>query len=211
MLAATLAALTFSRGAFLGLVLIGAYFLLSRRRIAQFGVGLIVILLLALLLPDAFVERATTGLHQRDVSAITAGRYDDIWHPLWPWVWESPLIGHGLGSTLWAPANQSGSMLPVGHPHSAYLGVLLDFGLIGAAIVVVFFASMWRLFMQLKKTHPDPFWRGLFEGGAVCLLLLLVQGLTDDRFVPTYPQYLLWLTYGLALGHVSLRGKSDAS
>src|SRR5262249_60645241 len=31
-------------------------------------------------------------------------------------------------------------------------------------------------------------------------MCLAVQGLTDDRFVPTYPQVALWLCYGLALG-----------
>ena len=40
--------------------------------------------------------------------------------------WEAPIIGHGLGSTSWATPNLRGEMLPVGHPHSAYLGVLLD-------------------------------------------------------------------------------------
>lgn len=202
-MALLLAALTFSRGAFLGILVVAAYFLLTRRRFWQLFAGLLAVGLAALFLPDAFIERATTGLHQRDVTAITAGRFDDIWLHLWPWVWDSPVIGHGLSSTLWAPANISGAMLPVGHPHNAYLGVLMDVGLLGALIVIAFFWSMWRLFRRLKASHPDAFWRGLFEGGSVCILLLLVQGITDDRFVPTYPQYMMWLAYGLALGHAA--------
>lgn len=203
-LAAAMAALTFSRGALLGLLVIAAFFLVTRRRFAQLGLGLAVLLAVAFFLPEVFIERATTGLHQRDLGAITAGRLDDIWRPLWPWVWDSPLIGHGLGATLWAPANLKGAMLPVGHPHSAYLGVLLDLGLVGAVIVAAFFLSMWRTFRMLRREHPDPFWRGVFEGGMVCILLLLVQGLTDDRFVPTYPQWPLWIVFGLALGHAAL-------
>jgi hypothetical protein len=50
---------------------------------------------------------------------------------------------------------------------------------------------------RLAKNHADPQWRGVFEGGVVCLMCLAIQGLTDDRFVPTYPQVAL---YGLALG-----------
>jgi O-antigen ligase len=202
-LAAITAALTFSRGAFLGLMVVGLYFLLTRRRFGQIAIGVAAVLVLALVLPDAFIERALTGFDRIDVGAITAGRMDGIWMPLWPWVWDSPLIGHGLSSTIWAPANRSGQMLPVGHPHSAYLGVLLDVGLIGLAVIVAFFWSMWRMFGELRRNHDDPFWRGVFEAGTVCLVLLLVQGLTDDRFVPTYPQATLWLIYGLALGHMA--------
>jgi len=199
--AALTALLTFSRGAFLGMAVIVAYYLISRRKLGQLFLGVIAVALIVLLLPEAFIERATTGVANRDIGAITAGRFDDIWRPLWPWVWDSPVWGHGLSSTLWAPAHLRGGMLPVGHPHNAYLGVLLDFGLLGVAVIAAFFLSMWRLFRNLKQNHSDPLWRGVFEGGSVCLLLLLVQGLTDDRFVPTYPQAALWLTYGLALGH----------
>ena len=91
-------------------------------------------------------------------------------------------------------------MLPVGHPHSAYLGVLLDLGMVGVTVVAAFFWSAWAMFRRLAKNHADPLWRGVFEGGVVCLICLAVQGLTDDRFVPTYPQVALWLCYGLALG-----------
>jgi O-antigen ligase len=209
--AAATAALTFSRGAFLGLLVVTAFFLVTRRRFTQLGLGFVVLLVVALLLPEAIIERATTGLERRDIGAITAGRLDDIWRHLWPWVWDSPLIGHGLGSTMWAPANLSGAMLPVGHPHNAYLGLLLDLGLVGGVIVLFFFWSMWRLLRQLKRQHPEPFWRGLFEGGAVCLLLLLVQGVTDDRFVPTYPQWPMWIIFGLASGHASLINKITES
>jgi O-antigen ligase len=198
--AATTAALTFSRGAFVGLAVIVGYYLFTRRRMGQFVLALSIIVGGALILPDAFVERATTGLHTEDTHAITAGRLDTIWRPLLPTFWEAPILGHGLASTPWATPNLRGAMLPVGHPHSAYLGVLLDLGMMGVAVVAAFFWSAWAMFRRLAKNHPDPLWRGVFEGGVVCLMCLAVQGLTDDRFVPTYPQVALWLCYGLALG-----------
>ena len=198
-----MAVFTFSRGAFIGTVLVGLYFMISRRRAGQLVLGLMAIALIALFLPNAFIERATTGFARADLNVITAGRLDDIWRPLWPWIWESPLWGHGLGCTWWAPANERGVMLPVGHPHSAYLGVLLDTGLIGLGVTAAFFWSMWALFRRLMRVHPDPLWQGVFEGGLVCMLILFFQGLTDDRFTPTYSQTALWLIYGLALGHMS--------
>jgi hypothetical protein len=198
--AATTAALTFSRGAFVGLAIIVGYYLFTRRRTGQFVLALSIIVGVAFMLPDAFVERATTGFQTEDTHAITAGRLDTIWRPLLPTFWEAPILGHGLGSTPWATPNLRGAMLPVGHPHSAYLGVLLDLGMVGVPVVAAFFWSTWTMFTRLAKNHADPLWRGFFEGGVVCLMCLAVQGLTDDRFVPTYPQVALWLCYGLALG-----------
>ncbi|WP_426424230.1 O-antigen ligase family protein [Bradyrhizobium genosp. A] len=198
--AATTAALTFSRGAFIGLAVIVGHYLITRRRTGQIVLALSLTVAVALILPNAFVERATTGFATEDAQAITAGRLDTIWRPLLPTFWEAPILGHGLGSTMWATPNLHGDMLPVGHPHNAYLGVLLDMGLVGVAVVTAFFWSAWAMFRRLAKNHGDPQWRGVFQGGVVCLICLAVQGLTDDRLVPTYPQVVLWLCYGLALG-----------
>ena len=200
--AGMMAALTFSRGAFIGLSLILGYYLLSRLRIGPLLLAFLIILGAGLLLPNnPLVERATTGFQARDTDAITAGRVEHIWRPLLPTFWEAPIIGHGLGSTSWATPNLRGEMLPVGHPHNAYLGVLLDLGLVGIAVVGAFFWSAWRTFRRLSQHHFDSQWRGVFEGGIVALLCLAIQGLTDDRFTPTYAQAALWVCYGLALGH----------
>ena len=207
--AAIMAALTFSRGAFIGLTIILGYYLLTRRHMGQFLIALSIIVGTGLILPDAFVERAMTGFQTANTYAITAGRLDDIWRPLLPTFWEAPIIGHGLSSTLWATPNLRGAMLPVGHPHSAYLGVLLDLGMVGVAVVAAFFLSVWVMFRRLSKDHVDLQWRGVFEGGMVCLVCLAAQGLTDDRFVPTYPQVPLWLCYGLALGHAQFTHLSN--
>src|SRR5262245_9898106 len=210
--AATVAALTFSRGAFIGFAIILGYYLLTRRRINQFLLMLSVIVSVSWILPNAFVERATTGLQTSDEYAITAGRLD-IWRPLLPTFWEAPIVGHGLASTPWATPNLRGE-LQIGQPHSAYLGVLLDLGLVGIAVVGAFFWSAWRTFRRLSQDHVDSQWRGVFEGGIVSLMCLAVQGLTDDQFVPTYPQAALWVCYGLALGHTQsthLRERCPAS
>lgn len=60
--AATMAALTFSRGAFIGLIIILGYYLLTRRHLGQLLLALLVVASVALILPDAFVERATNGI-----------------------------------------------------------------------------------------------------------------------------------------------------
>ena len=178
--AGMLAALTFSRGAFIGLSLILGYYLLSRRRIGSFLLAFLIILGAGLLLPDnPLVQRATTGFEAGDTDAITAGRVQSIWRPLLPTFWEAPIIGHGLSSTSWATPDLRGEMPTIGHPHNAYLGVLLDLGLVGIAVVGAFFWSVWKTFRRLSQHHVDSQWRGVFEGGIVALLCLAIQGVSE--------------------------------
>lgn len=192
--------LTFSRGAFLGTITTVCYFLVSGRRFRTAAGVLALTVVAALLMPSAVVERASVGVASGNVGQISAGRVDSIWLPLLPEVVRSPVIGHGMSSILWSDAARNRAILPVGHPHSAYIGVLLDFGLIGGVLIFLFYRSMWRYFRELATSAPDPVWRGFFRGAMGCILLLLVQGVTDDRFTPTFPQIFLWLSLGFAIG-----------
>jgi O-antigen ligase len=192
--------LTFSRGAFVGLMVLAAYFLFTERRFKVLLLGLLLLPGALMLLPQAVVERATTGMQTRNVEAISAGRVDNIWRPLAPEILKSPVVGHGLGSMLWAEPVRNGSVLKVGHPHNAYLALLLDLGILGAVLVVWFFWHMRGLFLKLRRQESDPLWQSFFRGGTACILLLLVQGVTDDRFTPTFAQTYLWLAYGFAIG-----------
>jgi hypothetical protein len=204
--AAMMAALTFSRAAFVGIAIILGSYVWKQRSMGQLLLALFAIVTVALLLPDAFFERASTGLATGDEQAITAGRLDQIWRPLIGSFWEAPIIGGGLYSTQWATPNVRGLMQPVAHPHNVYLAVALDLGTVGVVVVAVFFWSVWRTFSHLSKHHVDPQWRGVFEGCMVCLLCLAADGLTDGRFTPSPQQAALWLCYGLALGQAQSTG-----
>jgi O-antigen ligase len=94
-------------------------------------------------------------------------------------------------------------MLPVGHPHSAYIGAVLDYGLLGALVIFSFLLHMWRVFKTIADRSIEPVWSGFFRGAMACILLLLVQGVTDDSFMPTGTQPFLWLAYAVAIGLIS--------
>lgn len=203
--------LTFSRGAYLGFLAVVTYFLFTRRKFSVILAGLLLLIIAIAFAPQAVVDRVTAGTHGGGGDDVSAGRVERIWLPLLPEITTSPVIGHGLSSIMWSDAAREGLILRVGHPHSAYLGVLLDFGLVGAFLILLFFRHMWRLFARLAEHSPDPLWRGFFKGATACILLLLVQGITDDRFTPTFPQTFLWLAYGMAIGLVGRAGATDFS
>lgn len=192
--------LTFSRGALLGLSAVCIYLLFKNRRFKIIACAVILAPLLALLLPQAVIERATTGVARGDMAAISAGRVGDIWIPLLPEVIHHPIFGQGLSSTLWSEAARRGAMLPVGHPHSAYLGMILDFGVVGSIFICAFFIFLWRYFRKLATATKGSVWEGYFLGASACVILLAVQGITDDRVTPTFSQIFLWLSFGIAIG-----------
>ena len=193
-------ALTFSRGAYVGLLLVLVCQLAGRRRVLPLLALLALTAAAASLVPEAVTGRAATGLASGDMEDISAGRIDGIWLPLLPDAVASPLFGQGVSAILWSDAARHQAMLPVGHTHSAYLGTLLDLGLLGVAAVAGFFIHMGQLFLRLARSAPNPLWRGFFHGALTCIILLLVQGVTDDSFLPSRSQPFLWLSYGIGLG-----------
>lgn len=190
--------MTFSRGAYIAMAVTVLWFALKYRR-STLIVVLPVAVVAAIIPTIGFVERLTTGVQEGDLGAITAGRLDAIWLPLLPELLDAPLIGKGLSSTLWASAQTTGQMLPVGHPHSAYLATLLDFGLLGSAVVFAFFVLLWRRLDAARRQCKDAFVRGVLLGGRAALVVLAVQGITDDELLPAYNQLMLWLAVGVLL------------
>lgn len=197
--------LTFSRGAWLGLLSVAFFFLVTHRR---WKTGLLAVLLVsaAAFHPGPVIERATQGMDSKNPDAISSGRLNEIWRPLLAEVARSPALGSGHGSILWSDAARQRQILPVGHPHSAFLAAILDVGLLGLILLAAFLAHMWRLFKRMSRTGDSPLWRGFFRGAMACVLLLLVQGLTDDSFFPTRTQPFLWLAYGCAVAMAARQG-----
>jgi hypothetical protein len=205
-IASVTVALTFSRGAYLGWLIVVAYLLVTRRRIAWLLGTVVVMAVVFAIMPPEIVERAFLGIQDRDVSRVSSGRVYEIWLPLLPTLLESPLFGHGLNSVAWAEPVRRGVMSPVGHAHNAYLGLVLDLGIVGAVLVWMFWFRLWQEFRALARELNDPALRGYFEGASVCILILLVQGVTDDRFTPTGSQSFIWVSAGIAFG---LLGRSS--
>jgi O-antigen ligase len=192
---------TFSRGAFLGFVIVNALFLISRRHIATLLLGIALLVAMTLILPGAVFERIATGWGQ-GLNEVSSGRVDEIWLPLLPEIWNSPLIGNGIGSIGWSQAMRSGLILTVGHAHNAYLGTLLDMGIIGLTILGAWYLWLYKGFRALSREPSlSPLMRGYFAGAAVGLAAFLLTGFAGSSLTPALEQIFLWMAVGMLLGH----------
>lgn len=203
--------LTFSRGAFLGFIVVNVLFLLWRRS-AQ---TLIFLGLLAavglLLLPGVVYERVETGFG-RGLNEISAGRIEGIWLPLLPEILRSPIYGNGLGAILWSDAMRregGATVLGTTQAHNAYLETVLDMGFAGLILVCAYLAHVWKAFRALGV---DPSLsanlRGFYQGAAAGLASLLVGGLSAGYLTPAPDQVFLWLAIGMMYGQRRASGKA---
>lgn len=203
--------MTFSRGGLLGFLLVNLIYFWHRLSVKTVIVALILAAGIGPFVLDPLAERALTGVAGADRAAVTAGRLDGIWLPLLPSVLAEPVLPHGVHSILWSAPVRLNRMLPVAQPHSAWLGGLMDLGIVGFGFVIAFLLLARREFARLAHSHESPTLQGFFAGGAVLVPLWFVQGLTDDRFTPAFSQSYFWIALGILIGCGGLyRGKRSA-
>lgn len=198
--------LTFSRGAFVGFLLINALFVLWKFNARTVALAVLGLALAALVLPGYVIDRVTLGFATGDANAVSAGRIDGIWLPLLPEVLKSPLWGHGLLSTTWSYPMETEAMLLVTHPHNAYLEALLDMGVIGLGLVAAYFWHVWKGFRSLgSNAYLSPALRGFYQGAAAGLICFLVTGMAGSSLRPVPEFAFLWLAIGMMYGQLARR------
>jgi O-antigen ligase len=204
--------LTFSRGAFFSFVVVNILFLFTRRNPTAYIFALLLLAVIIPLLPGAIVYRMSEGLsggHAASANDVTTGRIDTIWLPLLPEVLYNPLFGNGLSYTMWSDAMRTQRMIQVNHPHNAYLGVLLDMGIVGLITVIAFFVHTWKGFRKLARDASlSPEMRGLFEGAAAGLVAFMTAGFAGSGLTPVPEQAYLWLAIGMMYGLLARKARA---
>jgi hypothetical protein len=220
--------LSFSRLGYLAALIAITYFVISQRRISYYVLAFTGTGALLLLFGDAIIQRVSTGVEgvfsSRYAPAagmsgeeLSAGRIY-IWNNLLPEVMRSPIVGSGLGSTMWSEALKRGT-IPASHPHSIYLGALLDMGVVGFSLLILFYAKVLRQFQTLAScAEISPIFRAAFKGGFVAFVGFVVTSFADNRYYPVREQTYIWLIFGIGLGYLrycvpqsSKRGKGVLS
>ncbi len=178
---------TFSRGGFVGMLIVLIAYTLEMRRFMWIVAASVILAVGALCLPEAVIERLTTGLAESDLNALSAGRVTQIWPLLLPVIGDHWLLGSGMESILWSPPVTSGALV-VTQPHNAYLGLLLDYGVIGAVMILSCHIWCWLDLRRLARRVEggalggvDPMWAQLVRATSVMLPVLMVQAVTDNR------------------------------
>ncbi|HET7198948.1 MAG TPA: O-antigen ligase family protein [Burkholderiales bacterium] len=198
---------TFSRGAFVGFVIVNALFLLWKMNARTLGLALLLLPLALWLMPGAVIGRMSLGFGDGgDVNEVTAGRVDEIWLPLMPDLLHTPPWGNGLDSVMWSRAIWTGTMLLVTHPHNAYLQALLDMGVIGLVLLLAYY---WHVFRNLKdlgsNAYLSPTLRGFFQGAVAGLACFLATGFAGSSLRPTAEFAFLWIAIGMMYGQLARR------
>jgi O-antigen ligase len=197
--------LTFSRGAFIGFLLVNALFLAWKLNAKTVALALVAGAVCALFMPDYVVNRLLVGVDQ-DANAVSAGRIEEIWLPLAPEIAKTPLWGSGLGSIMWSYPMETGAMLMTTHPHNAYLEAWLDMGVIGLCALLAYYWHVWRGFRALgSNAYLSPELRGFFQGAAAGLLCFLLTGLSGSSLRPTPEFAFLWMAIGMMYGVAARR------
>lgn len=197
---------TFSRGAFLGFMIVNALFFLWRFNAKTTAIVIAGAVVLALFLPGSVYERISMGFDTGDWNQVSAGRIDEIWLPLLPEIFKSPIWGSGLGSVMWSDAMNDGRMNLVGHPHNAFLEAFIDLGVIGLVLLLAYFAHVWKQVRDLgSNAFLTPEMRGFYQGTAAGLIAFLLTGFAGSSLVPLPEQAFLWIAIGMMYGQLARR------
>lgn len=193
--------LTFSRAAFLGIVLVSGLFVVWKYNARKLGLALLGLLVVVTLAPGYLYRRITMGFDTGNVDTVSAGRVESIWMPLLGEIWKTPPWGNGLGAIMWSEPMHAGLMEPVIHPHNAFLEAYLNTGIIGLACALVFYYTVWRGFLALgSHAFLSPTLRGFFQGACAGLVMFFVTALAGSSFLPVYEWSYLWIAIGLMYG-----------
>jgi hypothetical protein len=78
---------------------------------------------------------------------------------------------------------------------------LLDMGVVGLALLLAYFAHVWKGFRALSADPAlSPTLRGFYLGAAAGLACLLISYATDSSLTPGPEQSFLWLAIGMMYG-----------
>jgi len=203
--------LTGGRAGYMAWLLVGLLFGLFRWRKLLIFMP-VVILLLVTFIPQ-IRERVLVGIgtteetgytesgNEVDIKTLTAGR-NGIWHLALQQFKEAPFIGHGRLAILRTGINREAIAEfkeSFGHPHCAYLEQLIDNGILGLSIILLFYLTLIRKAFTLLRDKAHPI--HIAVGGVALSLILtqLVASLTAQSFYPRQGVVGMWCAIGIML------------
>ncbi len=191
---------SFSRGAYVGLVIILLFYTIFSKKMKI----VVVLLLIAAglgtqLLPQPVVERITmTQTSEGEIESSAGGRL-----MLWTHVMDNvfprnPVIGVGYGIFKYVP-DKNGQTY--GDPHSTYMETLAEQGIIGVLILLFLYYSAyksgWLLYKLSLQNDDDKFIRGAGLGFCACVLASMTTNCFGDRWTHYQVMTYFWIIWAV--------------
>lgn len=200
---------THSRGGYLAFVATGLVVALvagSWRTLTALAVAIAAVMMYAPSITDRILTGVDmTGGGQHNMGEVTAGR-DVIWPAAIEGIEKSPLIGHGFygyvhsGAIFTSIENGGGEI----HPHNAYLEMLLDHGILGAAGRLAPFVYVLSVGVILIRRRSDPCLRIMGVTALSWAVTTFVMGVSGQHWGFTENLFTFWCVAGLTARAVTL-------
>lgn len=138
-----------------------------------------------------------------DLTKITSDRIL-IWPIIVDRIKAAPLIGYGRLGIILSGASMEmrdthGANKELGHPHNAYLELLLDNGVFGAVPIFIFFFVVCRFSIRLFRNQRS---KVLMASGGLALAFVagqLIASIGAQSFYPRAGVVIMWCSIGIAL------------
>ena len=198
--------LTFTRGAYVSAGVIVLFFLLGARG-STLAKSVIVVAIIGIIAAmggavGSRIAEGWSGAASSDVraTAVTSSR-TNIWRALQNDVEAHPVIGNGLRSTAWSSAAKS-QVFPT-HPHNQYLEILLDMGIIGLTLLLMFYWRFAKLLRFASEATPKglPLVTAYLNGAYAALIGFLISSIANGHYTPVPENTFFWASFGVALAY----------
>jgi O-antigen ligase len=191
----------YSRSGYLVLLLsVFGFALMTKKAMLLPLIALTVLLLV--FAPESVIERAQTGFvhdaSEGTATAVSNGRLQ---------MWEASidLVANNIGVVLFGGGRLTFPRFTirqfgVDSPHSAYVEVLLDAGIIGAIPIFGFFLLIYLRARRALRDGRGGEFRYLYTAAVVALASYLLLATTGRSFFPSFPSIYIWQISGFILG-----------
>jgi O-antigen ligase len=125
-------------------------------------------------------------------------------------IWESPLLGYGLGGMYNLYEWLVGFSHLTGYTHNAYLGILFKSGLIGFILIATAYIGILRTaFLLLKHTNVSQLEKAMLRACIATLLMMLLNANTVNIFAHREIMFYIGMIWGFVM-YVDQKSKSEA-
>ena len=199
----TAVALLNSRAAYAIVVASAVVIIILTKNYRYFIHMLIPVALVIIFIPGV-LTRLLWGFDTGAANDITAGRTGDIWGPVIEEVIEEPYVlafGHGNFGIMNTDAFKNQTILRVIHAHSAYINTVLDTGLVGLVLYLLFFVLIlirlfrkYLIYSHLKRREETHILVGLM----ISIVSFLIRCLTDGFLLPNLTNSYFYIILAIA-------------